>query len=114
MFVVWRRPKCPETEENSVPNCCNFKEGRRPHPSNYQGCSIAKGELQRRKPLEAHESEFIRKDVYSSYAVPGHPFAASQRQSTAATTAINFSGRAEDPASHAITNIRIRSVIPGL
>jgi hypothetical protein len=72
---------CLEKEiENSSPSCCNckLKDGERPHPSTYRGCSHAKEEMLRRKPQKPQKEPTGR--IFSSrYIVPGQSFAAALR-----------------------------------
>jgi hypothetical protein len=77
---------CPEKEnnENSVPNCCNcsLKEGERPHPSNYRGCSHAKAETLRRRIQRTGQNELTGNRFSGSRVTPGQSFAAVLRGNT--------------------------------
>jgi hypothetical protein len=69
---------CPEKEnENFASSCCNckLKDGERPHPSTYHGCSHAKEEMLRRKPQKP-QKEPTGLIFSSSYIVPGQSFTA--------------------------------------
>jgi hypothetical protein len=71
--------ECPEKgNAASTPTCCNCKlaEGEKAHPANYQGCSHAKEEIQKRKVQRAPKLATGR--VFSStLTTPGVSFAAA-------------------------------------
>jgi hypothetical protein len=73
--------ECPETNnrETSIPHCCNcqLKDGERPHPSNYRGCSHAKEELQRKRMQRPSNSGQEARKFSPEYVVPGKSFAAA-------------------------------------
>jgi hypothetical protein len=74
--------ECPEAEkETSTSNCCNcsLKEGERPHPSSYRGCSHAKEELLRRKNLSSLNKGAPGRTYSCNYVTPGQSFAAALR-----------------------------------
>jgi hypothetical protein len=74
--------ECPEREnQESSPSCCNctLKDGERPHPSTYRGCSHAKEELLRRRTQRPSNKGPAGRLFTSAYVVPGQSFAAALR-----------------------------------
>jgi hypothetical protein len=61
----------------STPACnCQLAEGEKPHPANYQGCRLAKEELQKKKSQRMPKATTGR--VFSSsHTTPGVSFAAA-------------------------------------
>jgi hypothetical protein len=87
---MWRRPpprKCSEKgNAASTPACCNCKlaEGKKPHPSNYRGCSHAK-EKARRKRSQIQKKTTSGMVFSSNYTTPGLSFAAAVRKTAEKT-----------------------------
>jgi hypothetical protein len=73
--------ECPESGKESVPSCCNcsLKEGEKPHPSNYRGCSHAKEESLRRRSQRTTPKEAVGRKFSSRPVLPGKSFAAALR-----------------------------------
>jgi hypothetical protein len=75
--------ECPErhNRETSIPHCCScqLKDGERPHPSNYRGCSHAKDELQRKRMQRPSNRGQEARKVSPEYVVPGKSFAEALR-----------------------------------
>jgi hypothetical protein len=98
--------ECPETEKrgNSIPNCCNckLKEGERPHPSNYRGCSHAKEEIQR-KSQQSSNREPTRRKLSTGYVTPGKSFAAALRNNPQQQTPV-VTIEALPPTQHCTQN----------
>jgi hypothetical protein len=70
----------------SYPACCNCKlaEGKKPHPSNYRGCSHAKEKARRKRSQIQKKTTFGR--VFSSnHTTPGLSFAAAVRKTAEKT-----------------------------
>jgi hypothetical protein len=66
---------------NSTPNCCNckLKEGERPHPSRYRGCSHAKEESLSRRSKRSTHKEAQGRMFSSKQTTPGKSFAEALR-----------------------------------
>jgi hypothetical protein len=75
--------ECPETNnlETHIPHCCNYqlKDGERPHPSNYRGCSHAEEELQRKRMQRPSNRGQEARKFSPDYVVLGKSFAAALR-----------------------------------
>jgi hypothetical protein len=69
--------ECPEREkQESSPTCCNctLKDGERPHPSTYRGCSYAKEEMLRRRIHRSYKKRDPQEGCSpQTLSFPGNP-----------------------------------------
>jgi hypothetical protein len=107
--------ECPESgKETSVPNCCNcsLREGEKPHPSNYRGCSHAKEEALRRRSQRSTTKETLGRTFASRNIMPGKSFAAVLRGNPQPATAADRAGE-DDSSAHHFKGTSDRSVSSG-